>query len=136
MADIRHNLVIKVAPEKVYDAITTQAGLESWWCKNTIAKPETGFVNVFTFGKDRAEMKVTQLIPNKKVAWQCLDATEEWIGTAVSFDLEDKGDKTLLRFSHANWKNVTDLFAACSYDWARFLASLKSFCETGTGTPA
>lgn len=40
MADIRHNVTIKVAPEKVYEAITTQAGLTAWWCKQTLAKPE------------------------------------------------------------------------------------------------
>jgi len=29
MADIRHRLVIKTEPEKVYEAITTQQGLEA-----------------------------------------------------------------------------------------------------------
>ena len=48
---IRINVVIKATPEKIYDAITTQKGIESWWCKNTIAKPELEFVNIFVFGK-------------------------------------------------------------------------------------
>jgi hypothetical protein len=39
------------------------------------------------------------------------------------------------RFAHSGWRTVTDMFAACNYDWAQFLASLKSYCETGTGTP-
>lgn len=135
MADIRINVVIKATPEKIYNAITTQEGLASWWAKQTIARPETGSVNVFTFGKFRNEMEVTQLVPNKKVEWKCINSIEEWIGTDISFDMEEKEEKTLLRFTHGGWRAVTDTFAGCTYDWASFIKSLKSLCETGTGTP-
>ena len=136
MAEIRHNVVIKAAPEKVYEAITTQEGLANWWAKQTTAKPEPGFVNTFTFGTSRNELKVTSLETNKKVEWQCIKSIEEWIGTNISFDLEEKNGDTLLRFAHADWRTVTDMFASCNYNWALFMKSLKSFCETGTGTPS
>jgi uncharacterized protein YndB with AHSA1/START domain len=136
MENIRHNVVIKTTPEKVYKAITTQEGIEGWWCKNTTAKPEIGFVNIFIFGKFRNEMKISVLTPNKKVAWDCIDSIEEWIGTTISFDLEEKGENTLLRFTHGGWRAITDTFAGCNYDWALFMKSLKTFCETGTGTPS
>lgn len=136
MADIRHNVVIKATPEKIYEAITTQEGLANWWCKQTTAKPEVGFVNTFTFGTFRNEMKVIVLDRNKKVEWQCVNSIEEWIDTNISFDLQEKEGRTLLRFAHSCWRAVTDTFAVCNYDWGRFIASLKSFCETGTGTPS
>jgi uncharacterized protein YndB with AHSA1/START domain len=136
MTDIRHNVVIKATSEKVYEAITTQEGLAHWWAKQTTAKPEIGFVNTFTFGTFRNEMKVTNLAPNKKAEWQCVLSIEEWIDTYISFDLEEKDGRTLLRFAHTGWRAVTDMFAACNYDWGRFMTSLKSYCETGTGTPS
>lgn len=136
MADIKQNVAIKATPEKIFEAITTQDGLERWWAKQTIAKPEIGFVNVFTFGTFKNEMEVVQLIPNKKVEWKCINSIEEWVGTSISFDLEEKEDRTILRFAHSDWRAVTDTFAGCTYDWGRFLASLKSLCETGTGKPA
>jgi uncharacterized protein YndB with AHSA1/START domain len=136
MADIRMNVTIKVAPQIVYNAITSQEGLSNWWAKETIAKPEVGFVNVFTFGKFRNEMKVTKLVPDKRVEWECINSIEEWIGTGINFDLEEKEGKTIVRFTHGGWKAVTDLFAGCTYDWARFMTSLKSLCETGSGTPS
>ncbi|HKO79997.1 MAG TPA: SRPBCC domain-containing protein [Chitinophagaceae bacterium] len=136
MADIKHNVTIKAAPGKIYKAVTTQDGLESWWAKQTIAKPETGFVNVFTFGKIRNEMKVAKLIPNGKVEWECIQSIDEWIGTTISFDLQEKDGATILRFTHGGWKAVTDMFADCNYNWALFMKSLKTFCETGTGTPS
>lgn len=134
--EIRINVVIKAAPEKIYNAITTQEGIESWWCKHTTAKPEEGFVNIFVFGKFQNEMKVTSLIPDKKVEWKCINSIEEWVGTTISFELEVKERNTLVRFTHAGWRAATDTFAGCTYDWALFMKSLKSFCETGTGTPS
>ena len=135
-AEIRINVVIKATPEKVYNAVTTQEGIENWWCKQTTAKPEVGFVNIFIFGKFRNEMEVTRLTPNKRVEWKCINSIEEWVGTDISFDLEEKEGRTILRFAQAGWRAVTDTFAGCTYDWALFMKSLKSFCETGTGTPS
>ena len=136
MEAIRHNLVIKVTPDKIFNAITTEEGIKGWWAKQTIAKPEIGFVNIFTFGKFRNEFKVTELVPDRKVEWECISSIEEWIGTTVSFNLEEKDGKTIVRFAHSGWKEATDMFANCNYDWAQFLKSLKLLCETGTGTPS
>lgn len=135
MADIKQKLVIKTNADNIYKAITNQEGITQWWCKNTTAKPETGFVNVFVFGENRIEMKVTVLVPGERVEWECIQATEEWMNTGVSFELEEKDGKTILRFGHTGWQAATDFFAACTYDWAQFLRSLKSFCETGAGMP-
>lgn len=135
MVEIRINVTIKAIPEKIYNALTTQEGLAGWWAKQTTAKPEVGFVNVFIFGKFRNEMKVTKLTPNKKVEWKCINSIEEWVGTDISFDMEEKEGSTILRFTHAGWRAVTDTFAGCTYDWALFMKSLKSLCEIGTGTP-
>lgn len=55
MTAIKHLVTIKTNPEKVYQAVTTQKGISAWWCKNTTAKPEIGFVNIFIFGSFRNE---------------------------------------------------------------------------------
>src|SRR4051794_23210422 len=116
MAEIRHNVMIKATPQKIYEAITTEEGLSGWWAKQSVAKPQIEFVNTFTFGKFRNEMKVTVLNPSKKVEWQCIDSIDEWIDTNISFDLEEKDGRTILRFAHAGWRAVTDTFAGCNYD--------------------
>jgi len=136
MINIEHKLVIKTLSDVVYNAITTQQGLESWWAKETIAKPEVGFVNVFIFGTLRNEMEITELIRNKRVEWKITKSIDEWVDTTITFDLEEKEGKTILRFGHNGWRASTDTYAECNYAWARFMTSLKSFCETGTGTPS
>jgi uncharacterized protein YndB with AHSA1/START domain len=136
MADIKMKLSIKATPAKVYEAVSTQEGIAAWWCKNTIAKPEVGFTNVFPFGKMRNEFEVTDIKPGKRVEWKGVDALDEWVDTYVSFDLEEKDGNTVLRFAHTDWRAMTDTYAVCTYDWSRFITSLKSLCETGVGSPA
>ena len=136
METIRLNVSIKTDPQTLYAALTTEEGLANWWAKQTTAKAEVGFVNTFTFGSFVNKMQVTQLDAPKKVAWRCIDSLAEWVGTTISFDLEQRDQKVLLRFTQAGWPEATDLFAGCTYDWARFLSSLKAYCETGSGMPA
>jgi len=136
MESIRHRLTIKVPAEKVYEAVTTQNGLQNWWCRQTTAKPEVGFINTFTFGELKNKMKITNLDAGKSIEWHCLESIEEWVDTSISFHLEEKDGRTILRFAHSNWRAATDFFDACNYDWGRFMASLKSYCENGTGTPS
>jgi len=125
MTDIKHKLTIKTSSDKVYNAITIQQGLRSWWAKQTIAKPEVGFVNIFTFGTAKNEIKVAALEPDKKVVWDVINSAEEWNGTSISFTLEEKDNKTILRFNHAGWRAVTDFYAECNFAWAQFMTSLN-----------
>jgi uncharacterized protein YndB with AHSA1/START domain len=52
MAEMKHQIPIKAAPEKVYAAITTQAGLRGWWTADTKAdeKPAARRSSVSTNG--------------------------------------------------------------------------------------
>jgi len=73
-------------------------------------------------------MKIIDLQPNKRVEWECLVGDKEWIGTKLIFELEEKDNETILRFTHSNWKAETDFFASCNFQWAYYLVSLKQYC--------
>ena len=137
MADIFHLAQIKTSnATAVYDAITTQEGLGNWWTTAVQAKPEVSSVAVFRFSPDYArEMKILNLRKDKKVEWECIAGDKEWLGTKIIFNLEQKNKNTILRFSHLNWKHQTDLFGICNYHWGLYLKSLKTYIETGKGTP-
>lgn len=138
MANIEQLVIIKASPAKVYETITTPKGLGATWTNKLIVQPEVGFINEFDFDDDYAtRMEVTELVENKKVVWKCVAAeTEsEWVGTTISFELTEKEGKTIIHFGQLNWKEVTDNYRFCNYNWAMFLLSLKKYCETGTGAP-
>ena len=136
MPAIKHYLLIKAQPEKVYNAITKTGGLQGWWTAEAKADERVGGTAEFIFGERYYnKMKITNLLNNKKVEWKCLEGDKEWIGTTFLFDLEEKDGSTILRFSHNDWKEETDFFASCNYNWGYYLNSLKQYCETGKGTP-
>jgi hypothetical protein len=157
MPDIYHQILIGAPAEKVYDAITSQEGLSGWWTPAATAIPQINSIARFPYGSEYfKEMKIIDLIPSQLVTWSCITGVDEWVGTSISFELES-GDKitllklhpeigdqvsqqhtsngTLIIFHHNDWKEYSAMFAECNYTWARFLWSLKLFCETGKGLP-
>ena len=136
MASIKHFLIIKAPPEKVFEAITTTEGLKGWWTLDANADEKVGGIAEFIFGERyHNKMQITELEQNRRVEWKCFQGDKEWIGTTFEFDIEEKNEDTVLRFAHGNWKGETDFFASCNYQWGYYMRSLAGYCEKGEGTP-
>lgn len=136
MADIKHLVVIEAPVRTVYRALTAQSGLAAWWTTQTVATPQVGSIAEFTFGdRYHNEMRIVKLEEDRKVEWKCIEGDEEWVGTTLVFSLEPDDGRTILRFSHGEWRAATDFFASCNYHWGFYMRSLKSYCETGAGEP-
>ncbi len=136
MAEIIHQLVIRASSDKVFHAIAKQKGLSCWWIEDVVAENLEGAFAEFRFGEAYfIKMKICKLEKNRKVFWECVEGDDEWMGTRIQFDLEEQGEKTLLKFNHSDWKEMTDFFAHCNFNWGWYLASLKEYCETGKGKP-
>lgn len=136
MAEIRHFVTISASPERVYEALTTQSGLSGWWTVDVTALPREGAVLTFDFKPHyHDEMRVTRLVPNQRVEWECIADHDEWVGTTFTFDLEAKDGGTIVRFTHGNWREATDFHALCNTTWAFYMFSLRDYCEKGQGQP-
>jgi hypothetical protein len=136
MPDILHKVGIRSSSlGDVYKALTTVEGLSAWWTVNTEGDSHAGGVIRFRFGAGGFDMKVLALQPDAHVLWQVVDGPEEWIGTKIGFDLDQRGDWTIILFKHQGWKEPVEFMHHCSTKWAVFLLSLKSLLETGKGAP-
>jgi uncharacterized protein YndB with AHSA1/START domain len=140
MADILHRIGIRSSPDEVYKALANREGLAAWWTNNTQGESKVGGVLYFRFSAGGAEiggfaMKVVELHPARLVLWQVADGPEEWIGTKISFDLQQSGDHAIVLFKHQGWKEPVEFMHHCSTKWAIYLMSLKSLVETGKGSP-
>ena len=137
MPDILHKVGINSSSsaENAYKALTTLAGLSAWWTSDTQGETEVGGVLRFRFGSGGFDMKILALRPASHVLWQVVDGPQEWIGTQISFDLEQRGDWTIILFKHRDWREPVEFMHHCSTKWAVFLLSLKSLLETGIGSP-
>ncbi|GIQ69064.1 SRPBCC domain-containing protein [Xylanibacillus composti] len=136
MANIEHLQTIHAPAAEAYQALTTAKGLSEVWTRELIVHEQVGAVNEFHFGDDDlTKMRIVELIPSQKVEWLCTESDPEWIGTTISFELKEKNGTTALTLRHKNWKEVTNFYRFCNYNWAMFLFSLKSYCEDGRGLP-
>ncbi|UGU14943.1 SRPBCC domain-containing protein [Sinomicrobium kalidii] len=136
MANIEHINYIKVPASEVYKALTTEKGLSEVWTRELKVRPEEGFINEFDFDDGYAtKMKIDHLDENRKIVWNCVASDPEWIGTSVIFNLTEKDGVTTVTLNHANWKEVTEFYRWCNYNWGMFLLSLKTYCEDGKGLP-
>ena len=81
-------------------------------------------------------MEVVALEPNKKVHWRFKAGPDEWVGTDVTFNLAQEGDRTIVLFGHRNWREAVEFTAHSSMKWATFMLSLRDLVEKGKGKPA
>lgn len=137
MVDILHRVGIEsVAPERVYDALTTLEGLSGWWTDDTSGSTDVGGIIEFRFPPGGFDMEVVELDAGKHVRWTVVDGPDEWVGTFVDWQLRQDDAFTIVLFKHEGWREPVEFMHHCSTKWATFLMSLKALLETGQGAPS
>ncbi len=137
MADIRHRVGIAAPQGRAFETLTTTEGLARWWTSRVDGDPSPGGMLRFFFGQPEpsAVMKVVDATPERPVHWTCVEGPDEWVGTNISFDLQQSGDETVVLFRHSDWREPVDFMHHCSTKWAIFLMSMKASLEGDEGTP-
>jgi hypothetical protein len=141
--DYATSFTVDQSPEEVFSAINNVRG---WWSEE-IEGPTEKLGDQFRFHhKDthRSTQKVTESVPGRKVAWLVSDSQlnfvkeeTEWNGTEVVFEINGKGDRTELRFTHIGLVPAFECYGGCSGAWGFYINdSLQSLITTGKGKPA
>lgn len=140
--DFSLNLTVDQSPETVYNAINN---VRAWWSQEIEGSTDR-LDGEFTYRYQdvhRCTIKVTELIPGRRVVWQVLDNhfsfTEdksEWIGTRVIFDITQQDGHTQLQFTHQGLVPAYECYSACVGGWTQYIQhSLYSLITTGAGQP-
>lgn len=124
-------------PSKVQRAITTAEGLRAWWTGDCDVK---GNEASFRFNKEGGVMELKfriDAVEADRVEWTCIEQKNnpDWQGTKVSFNLSPTHDGARLDFAHTGWREKNKVYEMCVGGWDHFMNSLKSYVETGKGTP-
>jgi len=131
---IKHLFHINAPKEKVFEALSTINGISNWWTKGTSGNASLEGHIKFKFGDmEGPEMKVIEYFKDKKIIWVCVASPHGWIGTTITFTLDEIEGKTRVRFSHDGWTEQDDFFANCCFSWGRYMESLRQYCQTGKG---
>lgn len=132
MPEILHRVFIDSTPEKIYNAITTEEGLKSWWTSDAKAQPKEGTVSRFGFPGHEAvfHMHIDKLAPNKFVQWTCQGDVDEWKETKITFEIKPlDGKQSSLSFRHENWKSTDGYYVDCNTTWGHLMVLLKQYAE-------
>jgi hypothetical protein len=135
-------LLVDKTPEEAFNAINNVRG---WWSEEIEGSTDK-LNDEFTYHyKDvhRCKMKLTEVIPDKKVVWFVMDNyfnftkdKSEWKGTKISFEISKKDKKTQIRFTHQGLVPEYECFDICSNAWGQYIQhSLRNLITTGKGQP-
>lgn len=135
-ADILHDFPIGVSPSRVFEAITTPAGLDQWWTVRSAGAPIPGSEYQLWFGPEydwRAVVSIAR--PNEAFELRISKAVVDWLGTRVGFVLTPGGHGTQVQFHHSGWNGASEHFRISSYCWAMYLRVLRRYLELGEKVP-
>jgi hypothetical protein len=136
------SFTVEQSPEEVFAAINNVRG---WWSEEIEGSTDTLGEEYKYHYKDihRCTMKLTELVPNKKVVWLVLDNyfdfiqdQSEWLNTEIRFEISEKDGKTEVHFAHIGLVPDYECFDVCSNAWGFYInTSLKNLITTGKGQP-
>jgi uncharacterized protein YndB with AHSA1/START domain len=137
MSAIVEKLTIEAAPPRVWAALTQQEEIVHWWASEARVKPEVGSLGEFRFrnGAFVIQLEVAELDQDEKVHWISRRGSPQWTGTSVIWQLTPIHNGTMLVFTHEGFAQIDESYEQIRGSWEYFLASLKSYLETGKGTP-
>jgi hypothetical protein len=136
------SLLVDQSPEEVFNAINNVRG---WWSEQ-IEGPTAQLNDEFTYQYQdvhNCRMKLTEVIPDKKVVWDVLDNyfsftqdKREWKDTKISFEISKRGKQTQLNFTHLGLVPEYECYNACVDGWTQYIqSSLLNLITTGKGQP-
>ncbi len=140
--DFTATFTVDQGPEEAFAAINDVRG---WWSGDVEGSTDAvGDVWTYRYQDVHySKQRITELVPNKRVAWHVLDGhlafTEdktEWTGTDIAFDITEKDGKTEVRFTHVGLTPEFECFDNCSNAWSFYIKeSLRELITSGQGQP-
>ncbi len=142
----RTTLRVEATPEQAFEAINDVRG---WWSQDVDGRTDiVGAAFDYRGNQDgtnvhRAQIRVTQLVPGQRVAWQVLDNwmsfiddQAEWKDTRIVFEISPTEEGSEIRFSHLGLVPAYECFDVCFDAWTFFIqSSLRALIATGRGEP-
>jgi uncharacterized protein YndB with AHSA1/START domain len=142
MADFSTTFTVQRTPQQAFEAITDVRG---WWSQEVEGVTDRVGGEFEYHYKDvhRCTIRVTELVPGRKVAWRVLDNhfdfirdQAEWKDTEVVFEISATEAGTEVRFTHVGLVPAYECYDVCSTAWAGYLGgSLRNLILTGEGQP-
>jgi uncharacterized protein YndB with AHSA1/START domain len=132
MPEILLDVPIAAPPAVVFTAVSTPAGLDSWWTLTSSGVPTIDSPYLLSFGAGHPwRARVHRYVPERVFELLISRADPDWRGTRVGFRLEHRGARTWLRFAHRGWLRRNEHYRVSVNCWACYLRILRRSLEAG-----
>lgn len=136
MPDILQDFPIRVAPARVFDAVSQPHHLDQWWTIRSTGEPAVGTSYELDFGPGYLwRAVVTRSVPGEAFELRLRHADGDWTGSLVGFDLSPSASGTRVRFSHRGWPEANEHYRTSCHCWALYLRVLRRYLEFGETVP-
>ena len=131
MPQIVQEVDIDAPPEKVFEAISTTQGLNSWWTDDSHSEPKLAGRAEFGFNKRETifNMEVSVFEDNEEIGWRCVNGPSDWMGTQVLFLVTPRPGGSTVRLEHINWRSTDGSYEDSKETWGKLLQVLKQYAE-------
>ena len=141
-SDFTTTLLVDQTPKEAFNAFNNVRG---WWSEEIDGNTER-LDDEFTYHFEDlhiSKIKLIEVVPNKRVVWlmkynyfKFTKDRSELTGTKISLEIEEKDNKTQIRFTHHGLVPELECFDICSNAWSEYIQkSLFSLITTGKGGP-
>ncbi|MGZ3618084.1 MAG: SRPBCC family protein [Ktedonobacteraceae bacterium] len=140
--DYHSSITSHITPKEAFDKISR---VSEWWATNfegSSQKLNDIFTVRFRSG-DMYKIKVSECIPDKKIAWQVIDSNQtwvanetEWTGTTILWEVSAQKDGTRIDMTHIGLVPSIECYNKCTQGWDYLLhKSLFRFLTETKGLP-
>lgn len=136
MPDIFSDFPIRAAQDRVFQAVSTPEGLDSWWTKKAAGVPMRGAEFELGFGPGYDwRATVSEYTPPSHFELQIVRADPDWRGTHLGFRLAGRTEVTQVQFYHTGWPAPNEHWRISCYCWPIYLRILRRHLEHGEFVP-
>jgi len=133
---------VERTPQEAFEAIVDVRG---WWSQEVegVTDQVGGEFDYHFKDVHRCRVRVTELVPGRKVAWHILENhfnfiedQTEWEDTEVVFEISERDGGAEVRFTHVGLVPQYECYDVCSNAWGGYIGgSLRNLINTGKGQP-
>ena len=139
------DIIVSSSPSAAYQALTSE--FDKWWTPSSNPVSAVGETITFRFGPTYWVMRASNLVPDKFVELECIEAhhihdgmpssiLNEWEGTKLKWEIQKQGKNTKITLLHKGLVPSLDCYGICEEGWDYFFVnSLKKYLDEGEGSP-
>ncbi len=140
--DYHSSITTKITPKEMFNKISE---VSKWWSlifEGSSSKLGDVFTNHFKNG-DWYEIKVDEMIPDKKIVWNVIDSDQtwhkdrkEWTGTKIVWEISPVKNGSKVTMTHQGLSPEAECYDQCKMGWDYLLKeSLYKYLTEGAGMP-